>query len=209
MKITDLLFDAANNPDSEVNKHLVIENLTSIGSELIKEFKSNSQEDTIQELLHNIDQAIKKEGPDNTKQKPITCSKGCSACCFSYVTITDTEARLLVSHCKKNNISINQERLSKQAQQSIDNWMELELKDRKCVFLDDEGSCSVYDARPGVCRKHLVTADSRKCIESSTLPKNERIFNLQAELMISALWQVRPFGSMAEMLNADITKTSN
>ena len=100
---------------------------------------------------------------------------------------------------------IDSDKLSKQANHNLENWMELDLKDRKCVFLDEEGACSVYEARPGVCRKHLVTAKPDQCVASGTLPKNERIFNVDVELMISALWQVRPQGNMATMLTNELT----
>ena len=36
-------------------------------------------------------------------------------------------------------------------------------QDRKCVFLNDQNECTIYDDRPSVCRTNTVLSDPAAC----------------------------------------------
>ena len=74
----------------------------------------------------------------------VACAKGCSSCCKMNVTISQIEANLIG---EKTGIKVNQLSNSK-------NHDSGEFIGIPCMFLKD-GSCSIYDDRPFVCRKHV------------------------------------------------------
>ena len=74
----------------------------------------------------------------------VACSKGCSSCCKINVTISQMEANLIA---EKTGIKSKQLALSQS--HSPDKFIGI-----PCVFLKN-GSCSIYDIRPFVCRKHI------------------------------------------------------
>lgn len=51
----------------------------------------------------------------------------------------------------------------KQAGNSHAEWYKLSHADRACIFLDKEGSCSIYEFRPLVCRTNNVISDPANC----------------------------------------------
>ncbi len=74
----------------------------------------------------------------------VACAKGCSSCCKMNVTISQIEANLI---SEKTGLNVNQLANSK-------NHDSEEFIGIPCIFLKD-GSCSIYDVRPFVCRKHV------------------------------------------------------
>lgn len=71
------------------------------------------------------------------------CDTGCSDCCHVRLTVTSVEAdavRTLVAALP----AAAREALAAQARDSTD----------RCAALDPAGRCSIYDARPIVCRSH-------------------------------------------------------
>jgi Fe-S-cluster containining protein len=205
MKITDLLYSVSMDSQYPVTKEYILKQLKLIGNIQLDTMRFTSGEEMTQEYHQEIDQLITEDILGDQDVKDTIRCKGCSACCHSAVTITDLEAQLLLSYCKKNNIDLNVELMEKQAEKGLDNWLELDLESRKCMFLNEEGSCTVYDARPGVCRKHLVISDPVKCGVIGGLKVSDRIFNLNMELLVSSMWQIRKIGNMAKMVKNALT----
>lgn len=129
-------------------------------------------------------------------KKGIQCSKGCAACCYIDATIAESEAKLIIDHCEKNNFPIDKSYLKKQAARGRKEFSEIS----KCVFLENN-LCSIYEVRPATCRKHFVKNDPALCDSS----KNKDIplityFNLQSEIIASALLNTGESGPIEKML---------
>ncbi len=64
----------------------------------------------------------------------LNCQRGCSACCVDDITVFEVEA----------------ENIRRKYSDLLENGLSHEAG--KCAFLDEEGACRIYDARPYVCR---------------------------------------------------------
>jgi Fe-S-cluster containining protein len=127
------------------------------------------------------------------------CSKGCGACCHLEVEITKDEGELLAQLVMDGH-PIDHARLRKQAARPRQDpaWRERVTQDNRCVFLDATDSCGIYENRPGVCRKVLVTTPASFCSDAT---KNPELISIPlAELIIStALSQPNnPFASISK-----------
>jgi Fe-S-cluster containining protein len=121
--------------------------------------------------------------------QPVSCTKGCGACCRQPVGITLVEARALarlVAHAPEPRQGEIRRRfadgvarlrasgvlasdhadpapefpLAVTSQQRLGAaWFALQIA---CPFLEDE-ACGVYEDRPLVCREHLVTSPASAC----------------------------------------------
>lgn len=117
----------------------------------------------------------------------VTCAKGCAHCCYIEVHVTADEAQLLIMVAKANGIEIDWEHVKHQAK--AERWKQLDFKSRKCVFLDADNTCSVYEYRPSTCRKYLVGSPPDRC-NSQKYPSGETslLSVHRAEMMTSALF---------------------
>lgn len=122
---------------------------------------------------------------------PTTCKKGCAACCKQLVSVSPQEvAAIAVAYpekllSKKKKIAEQIELLSALAAQVFGDETEHVITDNKaleayskkneqladlwwdnqvaCVFLKDDNTCSIYDARPIACRGYYVRSDPKLC----------------------------------------------
>lgn len=69
------------------------------------------------------------------REQDIACRKGCAKCCIDGLTVLPVEAATIVEHIRRTNLV---------PKVSPDN----------CAFLDSEGACQIYSARPVLCRTH-------------------------------------------------------
>jgi Fe-S-cluster containining protein len=95
----------------------------------------------------------------------VSCKKGCSACCHMEVEVTNYEAEIL-KEVVVAGYKINRERLQAQSKRGLQDkaWREgMRNSNNPCVFLDDEGSCGIYENRPVMCRRHSVTSPAKNC----------------------------------------------
>jgi len=148
-----------------------------------------------------IDEFIEKE-ISTTKEYKISCGKGCSFCCHLSVDISIDEAELLVEYCKEQNITIDQDKLKSQLTPNADIFNKLPIQDRKCVFLDESGCCTVYEHRPSACRKLIAISEPKFCdVDNYFGAKVSKLVSTEAEVMTSAsLNAAKETGTMAEML---------
>jgi Fe-S-cluster containining protein len=145
-----------------------------------------------EEIQRGIDAAISGSEAD------ISCRKGCAHCCYLDVAISHEEA-LMLEELTKQGLNIDTDRLTKQA--LTKDWETLDYKDRKCVFLDTDNSCSIHEFRPGSCRNHLVVSPAEDC---DTLnhggERVQYIAMTQADIAIMAAWNSGESGRLATKL---------
>jgi Fe-S-cluster containining protein len=111
-----------------------------------------------------IDEFITKLFEDKAVQKLTTCTKGCTACCHTQVTVTSEEADLLAKRVFDGK-KIDIPKLYNQsiAKNDSADWYKLSYEERSCVFLDKKGECTIYEDRPSVCRTNHVVSDPQFC----------------------------------------------
>jgi len=116
---------------------------------------------------------------------PISCKKGCGACCRQYVPISPSEARLMAnmveempeprrSNIKQRFADAVQQFMTSEVVDRAMNYSGLAEDERRgmvrdyfqlgiaCPFLEDE-SCSIHPQRPLICREYLVTSSPEHC----------------------------------------------
>jgi hypothetical protein len=67
----------------------------------------------------------------------LACERGCHACCVDGLTVLSVEAEAISQHAREHGLS-----------------GEPDPPVGGCCFLDRAGGCTVYEARPVVCRTH-------------------------------------------------------
>jgi len=123
------------------------------------------------------------EAAEAAAPSPISCTKGCGACCRQLVPIREMEARRLsvfVGSLPEPRRSAILERFAQGREKSavlrerLDSRAGLDQPGRialkldyfdlgiACPFLEDE-SCGIYEERPMICREHLVTTPASWC----------------------------------------------
>lgn len=136
-----------------------------------------------------------------TAQFALSCHKGCSGCCHYEVEITQDEATILFNAVLGGR-RIDHARLVLQAarERKSPEWRRFGSRDNRCVFLGEDGACRVYNERPSICRKHVVTTPASACTTEGA--KVDPVQVLLAEILLSAHLSIEgtEFGSLAKML---------
>jgi len=135
------------------------------------------------------------------RAKDVQCRKGCAACCHLNVDITPQEAELLVAWMREQGIEIDRQRLERQAEKTGATWNDLSHEDQRCVFLGEDRNCTVYEHRPGACRKYLVVTPPKFC-DSQKYPGHDVgiLFDIEAELMHAAAQKTYGMAGLAAQL---------
>ncbi len=134
---------------------------------------------------------------------PLSCRMGCSGCCHYEVEITQDEAESL-REIVQNGFPIDRQRLYEQSTRERQDaaWGRLGNPANRCVFLGNAGACQIYEQRPAICRKHLVTSSPSLCTTQggAVLP----VQVILAEILLSAATSLEgaTFGSLPKMLRA-------
>ena len=141
----------------------------------------------------------------HARGRSISCKSGCAACCRHMALISDIEARALaavVAQMPEPRRSIVRARFAAARQRMeeaglaeparhVDHLPPDHLKALAtayfrlgidCPFLEDE-RCSVYDDRPLVCRKLVVTSPPEWCAD----PDDDRIRPLRLPMLAAAI----------------------
>jgi len=166
--------------------NLRVEHNAETVSDAIHKSVDNCMEETIQESQNN-------------KEETISCGKGCSFCCFQQVDISEDEATLIKEYSREIGKEIDYKTLEIQAQAEL--YSDLSAKERKCVFLDDMDSCSIYEHRPSACRKLIVVSEPTLCdTENNKGAQIKKLVSLESEVITAASLNFIESGSMANML---------
>lgn len=179
---------------------------------------------------------VKTVNDCDDQDEAITCRKGCSYCCHLLVEIPWEEAAILAAwlmkqpDAKRNAIIQKIKRNAQQARhlfrqkkrttkfsEPVDYDTEdfpdalcddyFYKKRRPCPFLTD-GCCSAYEARPTVCRLHMVSSPPELCTREAGEHKDysipdaiedlkEQVTPIQHDLADDGRW-----GQMGVMLEA-------
>lgn len=123
----------------------------------ISPLKELPAEERLREMFEALDTLVAEYKHPETK-----CRKGCSACCYQRVAISEVEAEVLSKRISKEDIPA----LKKQAQAAHNSEVvynkQLTRDEARCVFLKN-GECSVYDVRPMMCRTYHAVSDPALC----------------------------------------------
>lgn len=71
------------------------------------------------------------------RRDDVACARGCSSCCVSGLTVLSVEATAIERHLDEVGLA-----------------RAPSPPPGGCTFLDAEGACTIYEARPMVCRTH-------------------------------------------------------
>jgi Fe-S-cluster containining protein len=170
--------------------------------EQYSELRTKHNAETVVSSIHDlIDQAMKElevQHPNNE----ISCKAGCSFCCYQRVDISDDEATLLLAYAREIGYEIDYSKLERQSKAKDEKeYMKLRPRHRRCVFLNEENECGVYQHRPSACRKLVVISDPNLCdTVANKGAEVGRLVSLEAEVVTSSSLNVRESGSMAEMI---------
>jgi len=149
--------------------------------------------------LHEMmDKELKAAAP-----LPISCREGCSGCCHYEVEVTQDEAAIL-KKLVRDGFPIDRDRLEKQAsrERMSTEWGRFWSPTNRCVFLGENGGCGIYEDRPAICRKHLVTSPANACTTRGGAVAPVQV--LMAEILLSAATSLdgATYASLSKMLRA-------
>ena len=150
-------------------------------------------------LLDVMNDAIAARMARDPNAHRIACKPGCSHCCRVEVRITRSEAFYLIHGMQELDAKPNAARIAAQA--GIKNWTDIPQEFRACAFLGEDGKCTVYDYRPGACRKYFAVDTPDAC--DTVKEYGAQVVNLvipEAEVISSALMSRDQSGPMAEMI---------
>ena len=91
-----------------------------------------------------IEIVLERDRRKDAASAGIKCRKGCSHCCHEPVEIWPQEAALLVEAASEAGRELDRARLERQSRYTIDSWRRQPAADTACVFLGDDGACTVY-----------------------------------------------------------------
>ncbi|MEK2687689.1 YkgJ family cysteine cluster protein [Bdellovibrio sp. GT3] len=203
--------------------------LTKSFKNFVHDFQEKMDAETFTSFLHNLDAELSRVSGelqtvspdtlrartlhqlvdseiDSEKEIQVSCFKGCSACCHMEVEITNHEAQIL-SQLILDGHPIDRNRLHRQSLRELQDplWKQgMRNQDNPCVFLNSEGSCSVYEHRPVMCRRHSVTTPAKNC-ETLDATITVRYFP-KVDLYISAANEDSTvlIGPMAKMISLEL-----
>jgi Fe-S-cluster containining protein len=149
-----------------------------------------------------------------SSSKRIFCAAGCSNCCTLFVQATLIEALIVAEQLD----TAQTEKLEGYVLRQRDifagesDFLAVLRKQRTqigpCPFLDDAGSCSIYEQRPLACRALLSTKDPAWCgIDFQTLdPLEKRLYleSLEREVVAFPVHYVAHTQSAAQSAEARI-----
>lgn len=100
---------------------------------------------------------------------PVTCVRGCNACCSQQVLATKPEAHAILEAVAEQGGQAVQQLARRCREQlaalgaSADDRHAWWAGRTACVLLTPEGLCSVYRERPATCRTYLVVSPPELC----------------------------------------------
>lgn len=164
----------------EIDKIFYRDGYRLAGSYLEQELSPVQMFEAIRAMYSAIDQLLEAflQRADAEGQK-VSCKKGCSWCCHQEVFAVTHEFLYLNEYVQKHFSSEEQEKALERAREKVkisrNKSLEEQLEIRAaCLFLE-EGSCTVYAARPMACRIYL-SASEASCRKEYDRPGGTRKF---------------------------------
>lgn len=155
---------------TEQAKHLIKKAPQSVVEQFEKQYEHSTAAfaKVEHEMAYQTGLLFIKEIEKNTSE-PISCRAGCGACCHQSVFVSLPEFVKIKSYLIENGVRIDRAKLQMQHDDTEDAvYKTLKVPDRRCVFLGENNACSIYDARPLMCRRHNVYSDPKHCASGST-----------------------------------------
>ncbi|XOB64146.1 YkgJ family cysteine cluster protein [Deferribacteres bacterium DY0037] len=115
-----------------------------------------------------------------TEKEHMECKAGCSVCCRVNIPVLLPEAIAVKEFIieTKSKSEINTLKIEMEKHLGQIKFMDEEERifiNKKCIFLDDTGRCSIYPVRPLMCRS-VTSADASACKDAmSMIALNESI----------------------------------
>lgn len=134
-----------------------------------------------------VDSYIDQVFESDVVKSNLACGNGCSACCHTQVSINSDEANLLADLIIEDKVEIDLKKLYIQGNVENDalKWFKLPYALRGCVFLDQSGSCKIYESRPIVCRTNNVLGTKDNCDTRDGIEKPVRLLNTHKSDMVT------------------------
>ena len=123
----------------------------------------------VSEALAALFESLDKTAQDALQKfgHVVSCKKGCNHCCKLLCTCSFAESVLIAETLLKGDawevwLPKLREAALKTDFEGVDDGTYFSKK-HSCVFLNDEGACSIYSIRPAACRFHLVVSPPENC----------------------------------------------
>jgi Fe-S-cluster containining protein len=105
---------------------------------------------------------------------PISCGRGCSACCHQPAPLTPAEAFHVAALISRSPAMRKRLADGRRRERSLgitadhpDRMSRWQTERIPCPALGPQGECTIHPQRPLVCREHLVASDPRFCADPS------------------------------------------
>jgi Fe-S-cluster containining protein len=109
----------------------------------------------------------------------LKCRKGCANCCLQDVAVSKGETELIWKYLKKHKREIPK------------------FDGKKCGFLNEDKSCSIYEVRPATCRNFISKKNPVNCLPG---PKQDTgVICLESEILTSAYFNKNESALMREI----------
>lgn len=158
---------------------------------LLKHMGELSSSDRVFFARQKIDEFNSKITEDE-----FSCHKGCAHCCHHLISLASSEAKDFpkLNETQKETTDFQMQYLEFETE-----WRVVPNEFRRCVFLDENNACSIYQQRPLVCRSTFVTSKNENCdlIENKEI---KPLYNTQANLVMLAFYTLEEGLPMAAIL---------
>lgn len=125
---------------------------------------NDSALEAIRKFHHDVDRAVAEVIA--RLPLPLTCQRGCPDCCLDELTVFPVEAH----------------RIRSEAARLLESGTP--AAPGSCAFLDDQGSCRIYESRPYVCRTQGLPL---RWLEASDVERRD-LCSLSEEPWAAAGW---------------------
>lgn len=128
-----------------------------------------SQEEKLNTLLSICENIIRKHY-NEFNLKEIDCKAGCGYCCILNIATLEPEIKNIINYVNKYFDKNKRSKLKKKIRENYIVIVGLDDEERilvrkKCVFLDENASCSIYPVRPILCRS-VTSINAESCKEA-------------------------------------------
>lgn len=180
-----------------------------------KEFASFAKDEYIRQVsgiqpipektmaLYDVIDSVNKESFAPPNPQP-SCRKGCAHCCYIQVAAMEWEVITLLEYMKSKGLEFDENDIEKLKNQAAikDDKEYIISPHRRCVFLDEDNTCQIYEARPSACRNYYVFSDPSDCDTYNPNASGRTLvnFNLDTITPILALMELSELKPLAQHL---------